>query len=138
MAQEDIQRDQALSFGRFVLKDNNSARVIIQVTPAGVVTNDPAVLPFTSAQNGIFQLLDFEKDKDLTVNLTPSPMTVSTGAGPVFTVNFTTSPAVPHTDPVTGNATLYIGGTLSTSGTGVMYPNGTFSNDVTLSIMVNN
>jgi hypothetical protein len=124
---------QPLAFGKFVLRNNDTAATLT-VSPLGVVTHDHAYIPITPAQNAVFSLTGFDPDVDLMINFS-SPAVVSCSCGgPDYTVDsFQISPAEPHTDPG-GNLTLNVGATLHTSGTHAMYSDAPFGGTLTMSI----
>lgn len=130
-----------LDFGTFALIDNNTPYTIL-VKPDNDVVYDAAFLANIQAERGEYALTNFPPNITLytgvdTVSVTPpfdggvtltDATDLTSGAGPVFTVaDYTTN------DPTTdnnGDAMLYIGATLSTSGTGQVYGSAVYTGSI--------
>lgn len=136
LAVQDVSIIQHLSFGGFILKNNN-AQYSLTVTANGVTTYPPEMTMMTPAVNGIYQLSGFNPNADLSLMLNPTSVQLSCScSGPHLIIdNFDIQPAIPHTDPG-GNATIKVGARLRNDGTNAPYGPGNFSG--TLSIIVNN
>lgn len=124
---------QALSFGNYVVANNNSVQTVT-VSLSGNVTASSGLLEITpTAQEGIYDI----------DGLTPSAIIASvdvTALGPMRGVNISNeftlgSFTSNHTnvDP-TGVARVTIGGTASTTGNGLGYPDQTYSATVEVQI----
>lgn len=125
-----------LDFGQFGLRDNSAAHTLI-VTPNNTATYDAAIIEGGRLpQRGEYDLTGFPPNMTLTLGVAVANppndgglvLDNSGGAtfgGKVFTVgDFTTNVVV--TDGA-GDATVYIGGTLTTSGDGTMYGDGDYN-----------
>lgn len=132
---------QPLSFGEMGIRDNNLTHTIT-VAPDNSVSYSDHITPDTQAQRGEYLLTGFPPNMTLHADVTfvtypfDGGVTIDEetqlvlGGNPEFTVNgFTTNE--PTTDGA-GNATLYIGATLTLSGSGVEYGDGTYNGAVDL------
>ncbi|MDD9899563.1 MAG: DUF4402 domain-containing protein [Alphaproteobacteria bacterium] len=135
---------QNLDFGTFGLRDNDAGHTIV-VEPDGDVTYAPEIVPGMSvAQRGEYALTGFPANMLLTFGVASSTppddggiivdngTSLSTGSGEVFTVDTYTTNS-PTTDG-SGDATLYLGATLTTSGSTTMYGDGLHSGNVDITI----
>ncbi len=130
---QDMAEIHVLDFGEFALLDNGSVHTIV-VTPANGVTYDPALIRGIQAQRGEYLLTGLPPSEALviTLNNTVDLSHNGLGGGTLFTIGaYTTNN--PSTNG-SGDATLYIGATLSTSGTGAGYIDGPYSGSVDLTI----
>lgn len=133
----DMVQIQALHFGEFAYVDNSVPRTIV-IAPDDTVTYDDDIIEGNvPAHRGEYQLTDFPPNMIIHTGVTvPTPPTdggvtldnsssVSLPASESFTLsNFTTN------EPITdgnGDATLYIGATLTTSGNGQSYSDGNYT-----------
>jgi len=137
-----------LDFGQFGMRDNNSPHTIV-VTPGGGVTYDPAFIPdgVAQAHPGQYALSGLPPNMALNYGISTTNGTTNGGTtltntvslslngaliGALFTVGSYTANS-PSTDAL-GNATISIGGTLTTSGTGAGYGDGSYDGSVDLTI----
>ena len=122
-----------LDFGTFALKDNNSPHTIV-VTPGNGITYDPAFVVGVQAQRGVYSLsgLPHNEALGITIDNTVNLSLNGSGSGALLGIGTYTSNN-PSTNG-SGDATLYIGGTLTTSGSGSLYGNGDYSGSVDLTI----
>ena len=124
-----------LDFGQFGLRDNSAAHTLV-VTPINTATYADEIIPGgRSPQRGEYSLTGFPPNMTLTLGVVLAnppddgglTLNNSSGlslSGQVFTLsNFTTNSVI--TDGA-GDATVYIGGTLTTSGNGTMYGDGDY------------
>jgi hypothetical protein len=130
---QDMAEIHSLNFGEFAMLDNNSVHTIV-VTPGNIATYDPALIRGIQAQRGEYLLTGLPANEalgitlDNTVDLSHNGL----GGGALFTIDtYTTNN--PSTNGA-GDATLYIGATLSTSGSGSGYIDGPYSGSVDLTI----
>ncbi len=125
---------QTLDFGRFAMQDNNAAYGVI-MSPMGVETYDPHILPFSAGRQAIFELTDFAPSTLLGVSIADTTLMSMVDPMDYFDlVSFTFNPAAPTTNGA-GNVTLNIGATLRTSGTGVLYTDDTYTGTYTLVVV---
>jgi hypothetical protein len=137
LAADTMTQIHQLDFGTFALLNNAAAHTIV-ITPANGVTYDPAIISGSTPNRGEYTLaLPGVPNMALTLGVTVVTLPnqggmevnnssdLSLAANPLLTIDtFTTNN--PSTDG-SGNATLYIGATLHTSGTGSTYGNGTYN-----------
>lgn len=121
-----------LTFGEFATRDNDSPHTIL-VDASNNATYDPALLQITPAERGEFLLETFPPSTPLSISIPDTNLTLNGGgAGIHFTVsNFT------HNNPVTdpsGDATLYLGATLTTTGSTQHYGTGNYSEGIEITI----
>lgn len=121
-----------LTFGEFATRDNDSPHTII-IDPSNNATYDPALLTINPAERGEFLLEGFPANTALTISVPDTNLTLNGGgAGIRFTINSFT-----HNNPVTnasGEATLYLGATLTTTGSGQHYGTGNYSEGIEITI----
>lgn len=120
---------QDLGFGRFATVKND-AQYSMAVTIGDVVTNDPEIVYDQPPHRGEYLLEGLTPDSAVIIDTVDGALTLNGGGGEAFAVTDFTDNA-PVTD-AGGTATLYIGATLKTSGTGVHYPSGPYSGTYTL------
>jgi hypothetical protein len=125
---------QPLSFGSFLVRNNNTAAAMT-ISPAGLVTHDHAFIPINAGKSGIFRLEGFTADSDLSVVISPSSLVMTCACiSPDFVMDsFTTFPVTPHTDPA-GAVVVNVGATLHTNGNHAAYPESTYSGTLTLHV----
>lgn len=125
---------QSMTFGKFAMRDNNAPYDVV-MSPTGVETYDPHILPFFQGVQGVFQLTDFLPNQLLGVSIADT--TLVSVVDPLDTfdlLNFTFNPAAPTTNGA-GNVTVNVGATLRTSGTGVLYTDDTYTGSYTLVVI---
>lgn len=139
---------QRLDFGGFALRNNTSAHTIV-IAPNNSVSYAAAFVPdgATPAHRGEYSLTGMPPNMALTFGVTTTNNTDQggttldngvnlskngAGAGPLFTVGSYTANS-PSTNG-SGSATLFIGGTLTTSGTGAFYTDGSYAGSVDITI----
>lgn len=134
VAYATIVETQPVSFGVFALRDNAAAYDMV-ISPSGSISNHASYVMISPGQNGIFDLTDLPPDTVLGVSIGDISLDPDAGGGPSFgAVDFTFSPVNPVTD-ITGAATINVGGTLRTSGSGTMYSDANFSGTATLQVI---
>lgn len=126
----DMATVQDLDFGQFAVLNNTSVHTIV-VTAGGSVTYDPVIIPGIQAQRAQYTLTGFPPSQaiDVTIDNTENLSLDGGGTGTMLSVGSYTTNS-PSTNGA-GNATLYIGATLSTSGSGA-YSNGDYEGSVDL------
>ena len=114
-AAETITEITKLQFGAFGLQKNHSVRTIT-VLPDNTFIQDVGIIMGRDPQRGEYLLENFTPGDTIDVSIsTPQQLTPQTTNSPSFALsNFTTN--APLTVAPDGRATLYIGGTLTTSG----------------------
>ncbi len=130
---QELYVDDVLHFGSFALKDNNSPHIMI-VGADNSVTYDNAFVTVEDANRGAYTLENLTPDTALGITIDDASLTENeSGMGPAFTISDYT-----HNSPVTdgsGNATLYIGAKLTTSGNGSYYTTSTYKDHFDLTIV---
>lgn len=135
-----------LYFGTFGISDNDSVSAIT-VTPDNDTFSDPAIISDQPGQRGEYTLTGFPPNVSfyLGVEVTnppaeggivlANPTDGTMGGAEVFTLDTLeiADGGVLQTDGA-GDAVLYIGGTLRTSGNGLRYPGGNYSGTYTITI----
>ncbi len=119
-AAETITEITKLHFGAFGMHKNNSVRTIT-VLPDNTFTQDVGIIMGRDPQRGEYLLENFTPGDTIDIHIgSPQQVTPQTTTSPSFTLsNFTTNS--PLTIAPDGKATLYIGATLATSGSGTHY-----------------
>lgn len=119
---ETITEVKTLDFGVIVLKNNN-ANYVMNMTFSGNITADPEIIIIESGHPAEYDLSDFPPNTQLTIDII-APDTETNLAGAIdpstsqFTItNYHTSSSIITTDAL-GNATISVGATLTSSGTG--------------------
>ena len=140
---QEINVIQDLSFGTFAIRENTMPHSIT-INPDGSTTYDPDIISNVDANRGEYQFTDLPANVTFFVGLSfsnpPSEgglmidnqTPLSDGGGPQFTI--TTLIGEDLSTDNNGDGTLYVGGTLTTSGTGATYNSGSYTGqfDVTL------
>ena len=124
---------QPLSFGTFAMRNNDAAYNYL-VLPNGTTSINPNYLPFVDGQRGEFDLTSFPPNTNLMIGITFTDLESGHG-GEDFTVS--TPQILPGTTTTdgAGSLTIFVGATMTSSGTSTTYFNGTFNS--TMTIMVN-
>lgn len=109
-----------LDFGTIAIKDN-SAAYTHRVRYTGQIINDPEIIIITPGSPAEYFITGLPVSSLITINVTsPSGVTTSPAAGPTneqFIIsNFDYLPSV--TSDATGEYTLFVGATITTSGVG--------------------
>lgn len=118
---------QHLDFGEFALKDNDASHTII-VDPNNNVTADPEIVFNSTPMRGEYLLTGQDTNRALDITVTNGSLTLNgSGVGASMTVNNFTDNS-PSTDGA-GDATIYIGGTLTTNGTSTIYSAGSYEDN---------
>lgn len=135
---QDMVEVQSLDFGTFAII-NNSAQQTITVQPNGVTAYDSDIVFDIEAERGHYTFTGLPPNVTFTLGISvsnpptdggliidnPTPVT---GGGEAFQLlNFTANTANELITDGGGNATLYIGATLRTSGNGGAYSDGVHS-----------
>ena len=118
---ESIVEISALDFGTIAIKDN-SAAYTLRVRYTGQIINDPEIIIITPGTPAEYFITALPVSTLLTISVTsPSGVTTSPAVAPTnqqFTIsNFDYLPSV--TSDASGEYTLYVGATITTSGAGV-------------------
>lgn len=130
---QTITRVQPISFGMFVIKNNASAHNI-QVSRTNSVTADSAFALFTNPVRGEYDLSGFPASTPFTVSFFATPITVGgSGTGEAFTLGSFTPGTGLSTDS-SGDAQLRFGATLTTSGSGINYSNGSYQGELDITV----
>jgi hypothetical protein len=128
-----ITRVQPLSFGTFVLK-NNSAAHTLRVSRTNAVTAAAAFALFTNPVRGEYDLSGFPASTPFTASFSATPITAGgLGAGESFSLG-TFIPGSGLTTDASGNAQVRFGATLTTSGSGINYPDGAYEGELDITI----
>ena len=130
---------QALNFGTFAIIDNSAPHTII-ISPNNVAAYDPSIVSGIEAERGHYTLTGMPTDVTFTLGVSISnPPTdgglmldnqtsvTLGGSEPFLLLNFTVNTANEMVTDSGGNATLYIGATLRTTGSGSIYTDGTYN-----------
>lgn len=119
-----------ISFGTFALRNNNAQYTIV-LAPDNTAVYSPEIISGTEPQRGEYFIEEFPINTALDITVTDGVL--SDGAGQAFSVtDFTHDPLM--TSP-TGTATINLGATLRTSGTGIRYDSGNYSGTVDLTVI---
>lgn len=119
---------QALNFGEWVITKNNTPQTAT-IQTNGSNSHSSAMIMLTPPQPGIYLITD------LPINMTiqsvdVTMMTPMQSMGQSFSIdNFTTELSSSNTGP-TGETTLTLGATATSSANGALYPDSTYSGDV--------
>ena len=124
--------DQPLSFGTFVLPDFSSVGQII-INPSGTYSVNSNIYIIDPPARGEYSLINFAPSSVYTVSV-PTSVTLN-GIGPgSFTLdNITVTPNVLITDS-SGDDTFSLSGRLRSSGTGISYGDGGYSDVFTITL----
>lgn len=119
---------QPLNFGEWVVTNNNAPQTVtIEIN--GSYPHSPALFMLAPPQPGIYLIMG------LPINMTIQSVDVTMlspmqSMGQSFTIgDFTTDLSSSHTGP-TGETTLTLGATATTSSNGALYPDSTYTGDV--------
>jgi hypothetical protein len=143
---QNISEVDALNFGTFGLQDNDTVAAIT-ITPDNDTFADPQFVVSQQGQRGHYELTGFPADVTFYIGVdVPNPPSeggivlanqtdAANGGGPVFVLDSLSiaNGGVMQTDGA-GDATLYIGGTLRTSGAGTAYDGGNYLGTYTITI----
>lgn len=123
---------QAISFGSFVVK-NNDAQHTITINPNGAYSFDAAgFLEISAPQEGIYDIDGLTPNTAITsVTLTQNQPLA--GSGPNFQIINLQETHTASTD-ASGVARINIGGTAQTSGGGIAYPDQTYTGKIDIQI----
>lgn len=131
-ARAHVTQVQQLNFGKWAITDNDSTHAITVDTNGNVSTSSNALVMIESPQPGIYTITGLPAFTAIgSVNVTMTqPMRA--GGGPDFTMDdFQT--VIPDTNS-SGETTLTLGATASTSGTDQSYEDNTYSGDLFVEI----
>jgi hypothetical protein len=122
-----------LSFGTFGLANNNTPQTIV-LTPGGMATYGAKIVDGPiPPKAGEYLLEGLTPDTLLDITVDNTILTRVDGGSPAFTISdYTTNN--PTTDEF-GNATLFVGATLTTSGTGIHYESGAYAGTMDITII---
>lgn len=129
---QTITEEQVLSFGEAVFKYNNMVYEIVLLAD-GSLTNDPSIVFTTSPQIGRYRITGLTPFEPIT-SVTVTVDTQVIGVGEDFTIdNFDIS--YPANADGSGEAVIYLGARLRTSGSGINYsPSTTFNGVLDLTV----
>lgn len=128
---QSIDRTATLSFGEFALKDNNSPHTL-SISILGVITASSAFVRIEDPVRGRYELTDFPIGTSLSIDIPDTTISLNgSGTGELFTLqllhpggffNGGSPPSMP------------LGGTITTSGSGLMYPDGNYSGEIDITV----
>ena len=130
---QELTQIQGISFGAFAILDNSAPRSIT-VAPNNNVTGDPNIAIATDPTRGEYLLTNQDPSRALDISVSVGSLTLNDSGGHSMTVD-TFTDNNPSTD-VNGDATVYIGATLTTSGSGTVYNDGSYE-DNNMSLIIN-
>lgn len=129
---QSITETTSISFGTFVLKDNNAVHTL-SFTWTETVTPDPEFIIITNPSRGEYAITGFPASSPLSVSIQNADMTKDgLGVGEHFFITNYDHNAV--TTDGSGAATLYIGGDLETSGSMAMYTDGNHTDTINITV----
>ncbi|BBP42989.1 hypothetical protein [Thiosulfativibrio zosterae] len=123
----EVSQQQALSFGKIALKNNNTV-AIMQITSTGQILKDDAFVVLEAGQPGRFLLYDFPPFTQLSFSISPGS-TASSYSGGVTPTQFSIEPYLDFATQNTnaqGELILNLPARLVTSGNGSVYPDGDY------------
>lgn len=120
---EELQR---LSYGMAAVKHNNPSSSLT-LSPQGIAAYGDAFVYIAPTRPGRYRVTGLPPFTDLNISIAPIELSRSgTGLGPFLTLDTAVShPLVPRTDAA-GTVEFYLGARLTTSGSGVPYPDGLY------------
>lgn len=129
---QTVTQIQPLSFGTFATSNNNG-NYTITVNPGNGSVYDPRIIAETQAQRGEYLLQGQDPNRALDITVTNGSMTLNDfGVGDTISItNYTNNS--PSTDGA-GDATIYIGATLTTNGSGTQYPSGSYADNIDITV----
>lgn len=128
-----ITLQQQFSFGTIAMR-SNSAQERLVLNLNGTYSETANILVISAPQRAEFLATGFQPSTALSLSILPIELSEDgQGTGKKFSVGFVYSPNI-STDP-TGSVTIFIGGTLQTSGDGTPYDDRQYAG--TASLMVN-
>lgn len=129
---QDLTTVRNLHFGIFALSNNN-APYSVTIDPNNNVTADPEIIFDVQPERGEYLLTGQDPNRALDITITDGSLTLGGGGGRSLTVtNYTDNN--PSTDGA-GDATIYIGATLTTDGNTTLYNSGGYE-DTTVEMTV--
>jgi hypothetical protein len=128
-----ITLQQQFSFGTIAMRSNGSKeRLVLNLNGSYSATSN--IIVITAPQRAEFLATGFQPSTALSLSIQPIELSEDgQGTGKKFSVGFVYSPNI-STDP-TGSVTIFIGGTLETSGDGTPYDDRQYAG--TASLIVN-
>lgn len=125
-------RMQELSFGTFALRNNTGVHQL-RITQAGVITANSNYARFTDPVRGRYRMQGYPPSTVFTITIPNTTLSLNgLGAGELFNLDLL-HPAT-RTANGAGNATFFVGGSLTTSGSGTMYSDGNYQGDMDVTI----
>lgn len=121
-----------LDFGTFALKDNKGRYTIVLAPDDAYTHSDEIVIGNPEPQRGEYLLEGLPPDTLLDITITDAALRKP--GNPDFTISDYTIND-PLTTDASGNATLYIGATLTTSGTGAYNYTGRYTGTFNISVV---
>jgi len=134
---ETITEVKTLDFGVIVLKNNN-ANYVMNMGFSGSVSADPEIIIIESGHPAEYDLSDFPSNTQLNIDIiAPSAETNLAGAidpstSQFMITNYHSASSIVTTDTL-GNATINVGATLTSSGTG-FYKDATYFSYITIMV----
>lgn len=130
-AQTQMTEVTALTFGKFSLRDNDSAHDLTVSAVDNSVSAAPEFVIDISPERGEYFLEGFDPGTEVTITVDNGGLTLNGGGGTeVFAIiNYTVSPN-PITLNGSGEGTFYVGATLRSLGNGVSYDSGSYEDDL--------
>lgn len=122
---------QPLQFGTIVLSDFTAVGRVTMFAN-GTFSRAANTYIISNPQRGEYDLNGFPANQAFTITL-PASVPISDGSSTFTIDDFTTLPASPITDS-SGNATIFIGGRMQSSGGGTPYLDGTYDNNFLITI----
>lgn len=131
---QELTQISAISFGTFAIMNNTAPRSLT-VDPNNNVSGDPFIVVDIDPARGEYLLTNQDPNRALDISVTNGTLTLNdSGSGNSMTISaFTTNN--PSTD-INGDATIYLGATLTTSGNSSGYSDGIFE-DNNMSMVIN-
>ena len=127
-----IVENQALTFGKIVMSDLNTASTVT-VNPAGSFTVDPTTYIMEDPENGDYDLVGGPPNTAYTLTFPPAVGLVGPGVSNFTVDNFTILPASLTTDS-SGDVGFRLGARIRSSGSGLPYSDGNYSGTININI----
>lgn len=129
---QSVTETRGISFGTFALANNNAAHTL-SFTWTESVTADPAYIVILPPQRGEYAISGFPALSPLSVTINNATLTKDgMGGGELFSITNYDRNAI--TTDGSGNATLFVGGDLETSGSTSMYTDGNYSDVIDITV----
>lgn len=130
---QTITENTSLSFGKIVLVDNASAK-IVELLPSGSYLADPDYIFFSEPRLGNITVDGYPPSTPLSVSIGTTTLNSTGGGLATFTTSDTfTNPAIIVTD-LSGTATFDIGAKLSSDGSGAIFTDNDYEGVYTINV----